>query len=208
MTIRIGCVLAALLLISSPLFAAAQAPAPAKARSAPKPEDVKNAAERLIAEGEGALAAGDFKAAHAAFSDALSISKKNAQASHGLGLAYIGLNQPQKAAEAMEAAINMGNPDRSLLINHAVAQTACGRPMRGVIFIERYLKTVPPNQAPDEPLLNTLKIMLESIPPEQRITEYNRVQTFYEKLNKQLEEKAGNGQKRWGLKWVPAEEAT
>src|SRR5688500_9859023 len=139
---RISCVLAALLLFSS-ICLAAQAPAPAKARAAAKPEDVKNATDRLIAEGEGALAAGDFKAAHAAFSDALTISKKNALASHGLGLAYIGLNQPQKAAEALEAAINMGTPDRSLLINHAVAQTACGRPMRGVIFIERYLKTVP-----------------------------------------------------------------
>jgi tetratricopeptide (TPR) repeat protein len=209
MNIPTRLVLAALLLFSYPLLAA-QAPSGATARpkTAPKPEDVKKAVENLIAEGEGALAAGDFKAARDSFSDALTLSnKKNANAHHGLGLAYIGLNQPQKAAEALEAAINLGNPDRSLLINHAVAQSACGRPMRGIIFIERYLKTVPLNQAPDEPLLNTLKIMLESIPPEQRITEYNRIQTFYEKLNKQLEDKVGNGQKRWGLKWVPAEEA-
>jgi tetratricopeptide (TPR) repeat protein len=202
-------VLAALLLVSYPLLAAQAPAAAARAKTAPKAEDVKKAVDNLIAEGEGALAAGDFKAARDSFSDALMLSnKKNANASHGLGLAYIGLNQPQKAAESLEAAINLGNPDRSLLINHAVAQSACGRPMRGIIFIERYLKTVPLNQVPDEPLLNTLKIMLESIPPEQRTGEYNRIQTFYEKLNKQLEDKVGNGQKRWGLKWVPAEEAT
>ena len=108
--------------------------------------------------------------------------------------------------EALEAAANMGTPDRALLINLAVAQSGCGRAMRGAKYIQKYLESIPPTQAPDEPLLNTMKIMLESIPPDMRSAEYARMQATYDRLNKRLEDKAGNGQKRWGLKWISAEE--
>jgi hypothetical protein len=78
--------------------------------------------------------------------------------------------------------------------------------MRGAKYILKYLEAIPATQAPDEPLLNTMKIMLESIPPDMRTTEYARMQSVYDRLNKRLEDKAGNGQKRWGLKWISAEE--
>jgi len=177
-----------------------------KTKGAPKPEDVKKAVDRLIREGEEALAAADFKAARDSFMDALQLDKKSVLAAHGLGLAYIGLKDPPKASESLEAAANMGNPDRALLINLAVAQSACGRAMRGAKYILKYLEAVPATQAPDEPLLNTMKIMLESIPPDMRTSEYARMQSVYDRLNKRLEDKAGNGQKRWGLKWISAEE--
>src|SRR5206468_11738720 len=102
-----------------------------KPRGTAKPEEIKKAVDRLIREGEGALAAGDFKAARDSFMDALQLDKKNMLAGHGLGLAYIGLKEPLKASDALEAAANTGNPDRALLINLAVAQSACGRAMRG-----------------------------------------------------------------------------
>jgi len=98
-----------------------------KARGAAKPEEIKKAVDRLIREGEEALAANDFKAARDSFMDALQLDKKSMLAAHGLGLAYIGLKDPLKASEALESAANMGNPDRALLINLAVAQSACGR---------------------------------------------------------------------------------
>src|SRR3954471_6783069 len=178
----------------------------AKVKTAAKPEEIKKGVDRLIREGEGALAAADFKAARDSFMDALQLDKKNMLAGHGLGLAYIGLKEPMKACEALEAAANMGTPDRALLINLAVAQSACGRAMRGVKYIQKYLEAIPATQAPDEPLLNTMKIMLESIPQDMRTAEYARVQATYDRLNKRLEDKAGNGQKRWGLKWISADE--
>jgi hypothetical protein len=127
-----------------------------KPRGAAKPEEIKKAVDRLIREGEGALAAGDFKAARDSFMDALQLDKKSALAGHGLGLAYIGLKEPLKASDALEAAANTGNPDRALLINLAVAQSACGRAMRGAKYVVKYLEAVPATQAPDEPLLNTM----------------------------------------------------
>ena len=69
-----------------------------KARGAAKPEDIKKAVDRLIREGEEALAAADFKVARDSFMDALQLDKKNVQAAHGLGLAYIGLKDPLKAS--------------------------------------------------------------------------------------------------------------
>jgi tetratricopeptide (TPR) repeat protein len=179
-----------------------------KPRGTARPEEIKKAVDRLIREGEGALAAGDFKAARDSFMDALQLDKKNALAGHGLGLAYIGLHEPALACDTLEAAANMGAPDRALLINLAVAQSGSGRAMRGAKYILKYLESIPPTQAPDEPLLNTMKIMLESIPPDMRTSEYARMQGVYDRLNKRLEDKAGNGQKRWGLKWIPAEEFT
>src|SRR5215212_5058495 len=168
-----------------------------KSKTPPKPEDIKKAVDRLIQEGEGALAAGDFKAAKDSFSDALQLDKKNMLAAHGAGLALIGLHEPLKACDMREAAANMGTPDRALLINLAVAQSSCGRAMRGAKFILKYLDSIPPTQAPDEPLLNTLKIMLESVPPNMRLAEYTRMQSTYDRLNKRLEDKVGHGQKRW-----------
>jgi len=204
-------------LVCSQLLSAAQAtpqPRPAaasngttvKPKGAAKPEEIKKAVDRLIREGEGALAAGDFKAARDSFTDALQLDKKNALAGHGLGLAYIGLKEPLKAADALEAAANMGTPDRALLINLAVAQSASGRAMRGAKYILKYLEAIPATQAPDEPLLNTMKVVLESIPPDMRSSEYTRMQSVYDRLNKRLEDKAGNGQKRFGLKWISADE--
>jgi len=32
------------------------------------------------------------------------------------------------------------------------------------------------------------------------------MQSVYDRLNRRLEDKAGNGQKRWGLKWISADE--
>jgi tetratricopeptide (TPR) repeat protein len=205
---------ALVVLLCGHLLAAAQAPSPtagssapaAKARLAPKPEEIKKAVDRLIREGEGALAAGDFKAARDSFTDALQLDKKNMLAGHGLGLAYIGLKEPLKAADALEAAANMGTPNRALLINLAVAQSACGRAMRGAKYILKYLEAIPATQPPDEPLLNTMKVVLESIPQDMRGAEYTRMQSVYDRLNRRLEEKAGNGQKRWGLKWISADE--
>jgi hypothetical protein len=138
--------------------------------------------------------------------DALQLDKKNMLAGHGLGLAYIGLKEPIKAADALEAAANMGTPDRALLINLAVAESACSRAMRGAKYIVTYMEKAPATQPPDEPLLNTLKVVLESIPQDMRTSEYARMQSVYERLNRRLEEKAGNGQKRWGLKWISADE--
>ena len=180
--------------------------APARTKTAAKPEEIKKAVDRLIREGEGALAAGDFKAARDSFMDALQLDKKNALAGHGLGLAYIGLKEPIKAADALEAAAAMGTPDRALLINLAVAESGCGRAMRGAKYIVTYLEKIPATQAPDEPLLNTLKVVLESIPQDTRTSEYARMQSVYDRLNRRLEEKAGNGQKRWGLKWISSDE--
>src|SRR5436190_17558867 len=151
------------------------APASAKVRAA-SAEDIKKAVDRLIREGEGALAAGDFKAARDSFMDALQLDKKSALAGHGLGLAYIGLKEPLKASDALEAAANTGNPDRALLINLAVAQSGCGRAMRGAKYILKYLEAIPATQAPDEPLLNTMKTMLESIPQDMRTSEYERME--------------------------------
>src|SRR5882672_5840147 len=81
-----------------------------KPRGTAKPQEMKKAVDRLIREGEGALAAGDFKAARDSFMDALQLDKKSALAGHGLGLAYIGLKEPLKASDALEAAANMGTP--------------------------------------------------------------------------------------------------
>jgi tetratricopeptide (TPR) repeat protein len=188
------------------LVFAATAMAQIKPRGTAKQEDIKKAVDRLIREGEGALAAGEFKAARDSFMDALQLDKKSMLAAHGLGLAYIGLKEPLKASEALESAVNMGNPDRALLMNLAVAQSASGRAMRGAKYIVKHLEAIPATQAPDEPLLNTMKIMLESIPQDMRTSEYARMQSVYDRLNRRLEDKAGNGQKRWGLKWISAEE--
>ena len=204
---RIGRVLVVglMVLVCGDVSAALQAPA-ARGKTAAKPEEIKKAVDRVIREGEGALAAGDFKAARDSFMDALQLEKKNMLAGHGLGLAYIGLKEPIKAADALEAAANMGTPDRALLINLAVAESACGRAMRGAKYIVTYMEKAPATQPPDEPLLNTLKVVLESIPQDMRTSEYARMQSVYDRLNRRLEEKAGNGQKRWGLKWISADE--
>ncbi|HEV8291324.1 MAG TPA: hypothetical protein VGP94_05355, partial [Tepidisphaeraceae bacterium] len=83
---------ALVLVLCSQLPAAMQATSPAKAKTTAKPENIKKAVDRLVREGEGALAAGDFKAARDSFMDALQLDKKNMLAGHGLGLAYIGLH--------------------------------------------------------------------------------------------------------------------
>ena len=85
---RIGRVLVVglMVLVCGNVLAAMQAPA-ARGKTAAKPEEIKKAVDRLIREGEGALAAGDFKAARDSFMDALQLDKKNMLAGHGLGLA-------------------------------------------------------------------------------------------------------------------------
>ena len=74
-----------------------------KAKTPPKPEEIKKAVDQLIKEGEGALAAEDFKSAKDAFMDALQLDKKSMLAAHGLGLTYIGLHEHLRRVRASRA---------------------------------------------------------------------------------------------------------
>src|SRR5689334_4478351 len=66
------------------------APSPVAA-GGPKKADPKSL-EPLLKQGREALAAGEYKAARDAFSDAAAIDQRNVEALHGEGLAYMYLN--------------------------------------------------------------------------------------------------------------------
>src|SRR4051812_20812597 len=84
--------------------AAPRTPAVSAGPSAKKQIDPKTL-EALLKQGHDALAAGEYKSARDAFTDATSGADKNADAWHGLGLSYMYLNDFTHAREPMEKAI-------------------------------------------------------------------------------------------------------
>lgn len=59
---------------------------------------------KLIEQGENAMAAAEYGDARDAFKDALSVDAKNALAGRGLGFAYVALGKPSKAVAPLEIA--------------------------------------------------------------------------------------------------------
>src|SRR5207302_10860737 len=87
--------------------------------------------EPLLTQGREALAAGEYKAARDAFSDAAAIDQRNVEALHGEGLAYMYLNDLPHALAPMERAMTANpSPSRALVLNMAVCQIGNRNPMR------------------------------------------------------------------------------
>jgi len=203
---RLAIVTLAALAAGAPLFAGQPAPKPAAAKpAAPDPRAV----ETLLKQGQDALFAQDYKAATAAFIDALSLDPRSLRAVHGLALVHMYLNDFPRASAYMERALTMagGKPDRALVMNNAMLQIALNNPMRALKFLKEYVDAHPKDV--DEPLLNALGSSLYLADDTARKARlWNDAADAYVRYQKVIEAAPEhNGKKRWGVEWLPAAEA-
>ena len=188
--------------VSTPDADSPPAPAVVPTRAAPRVVDAKTL-QALLDQGQAALTAGEYKAAVDSFKDVVSLDRNNAIALHGMGAAYMYLNDFNHAKEPMEKAIK-ANPsrDRALVLNMAVLQIAVNNPMRGAKIIKDYLTVH--STVPDEPMLNAMAIALNDADGQARKGSlYIDCSLFYQMANAKVEA-AVPGQKRWGIEWMPA----
>ena len=158
----------------------------------------------LIEQGKAALAAGDYKAARDAFSDAAAIDPKNVSALHGLAAAYMYLNDFRRAGPPMEKAFTAAPPDRAMVLNMAVLQIGLNNPMRATKLIRDYLTAHAKDL--DEPMLNAMgTAMMLASDSAKKQTLFQEAVKFYFAYNARLEQ-ARPGYKRWGVEWLPARE--
>src|SRR5947199_10758586 len=87
----VGCV-AAIPWLSAPAVRVAAAPAAVGPSAVGAKKSDPKSLETLLKQGHDALDAGEYKAARDAFLDATAIDSKHFDALHGLGLAYMYLN--------------------------------------------------------------------------------------------------------------------
>jgi tetratricopeptide (TPR) repeat protein len=157
----------------------------------------------LIQMGKSALASHSFADARDAFTDALSLDRDNPTAARGLGFAYLKLERPQKAADALSKAAPNPPVDRTLTLAMAAALISKNNPMRAVKFVTEYLKNH--DGATDEPMVNALGIALnrqvtKGDTVSLKSTLFTDAVKLYTKLNDKLEA-ANPGKKRWGITW-------
>ena len=157
-----------------------------------------------IDRGRDALAAGQYAAALDVFKAAMSVDKKSPHAHHGLGLAYHGLGQPAKAVESLEKAASLG-ANRAIVHNLAVVHMK-DNPMRAAKFVREFLAK--PATPLDEPLQNVLGLAMVSANDEARAgAVYADLRKFYMEYDHRLAVARADGNKRWGAKWIRAEDA-
>src|SRR5207302_10020078 len=140
-----------------------------------------------LKQGREALAAGEYKPARDAFSDAAAIDQRNVEALHGEGLAYMYLNDLPHALAPMERAMTANpSPSRALVLNMAVCQIGNRNPMRAAKIIMDYLSAHPGQL--DEPLLNAMGTAL-SIADDQakKMRMFQECVTFYNTYNQKVE---------------------
>src|SRR5438132_14082863 len=101
--------IAALASLTAPLTHVIAAPAAAAPSPAPAKKPDPKSLETLLKQGHDALAGGEYIAARDAFLDATTIDSKHFDALHGLGVAYMYLNDFHHAREPMEKALT-ANP--------------------------------------------------------------------------------------------------
>jgi tetratricopeptide (TPR) repeat protein len=192
------------------VLAAAAGPASVRPSGAPSPVPAAGAKkadpkslEPLLKQGREALAAGEYKAARDAFSDAAAIDQRNVEALHGEGLAYMYLNDFAHALAPMERAMTANpTPSRALVLNMAVCQIGNKNPMRAATLVMEYLSSHPAQL--DEPLLNAMGTALFLADDQaKKGRKFAECESFYRSYQQKLEA-AKPGMKRWGTQWMAA----
>lgn len=190
-----------------PSSGSAGTPAPKSAAPRTPGTATKNV-DALIKFGSDAILAGDYAAARDAFFDAVSIESRNVRALHGLGLSFLYLNQHQRAAHYMQRAIDAsgGKPERPVILNMAMVQIAMNQPMRAVKITLDYLDAN--KKEADEAMLNAMGSGLFLCDYfSRRNPIWGKSADFYVQYQKVVEA-TKPGQKRWGVEWLPASEAS
>src|SRR5436190_6164275 len=162
--------------------------------------------EALIKLGSDSILAGDYPAARDAFIDAISIDNRNVKAIHGLGLASLYLNEPQRANLLLQRAFEVsgGKPDRALVLNIAMTQIAMNQPVRAVKFTSDYI--LAHKDTPDEAMLVALGSgLFLSDYVSRRNPLWLRSGDLFVEYQKVLE-KQRPGMKLWGCEGPPAKE--
>ncbi len=162
--------------------------------------------DALLKQGRDALAAGEYKSARDAFSDAAAVDLKNVVALHGLADAYMYLNDFSRGREPMEKAISAAGPsaNRALVLNACVCQIALKNPMRGAKIVMDYLTAH--SKDLDEPMLNAMGTALAmSDAQAKKARLFQDCANFYIAYNARVEAQRP-GYKRWGVNWLRAHE--
>jgi tetratricopeptide (TPR) repeat protein len=159
----------------------------------------------LLKQGEDAFDTGNMNDARDAFADALQVDPMNQAAARALGIVYLHLDKPAKAAEPLEIASGTKVMDRSLVLALSSERLATHSPMQAVKYIKNYLEAHPsPPAVVDEPMLNALGISLSQAETAgNKSSLFTDATKFYKKLNARLEA-TRPGEKRWGTEWIPA----
>jgi tetratricopeptide (TPR) repeat protein len=158
----------------------------------------------LIKQGEDAFDGGTFDQARDAFSTALAVDPKNMEAARDLGIAYLRLGQPTKAAKPLQQAAAGKSLDRPLVLALAYEYIASKSPMQGVRPVLNYLNAQ--GGTPDESMVNALGIALASADARGiRGSLLADGHKAYQKLNAKLEA-TRPGEKRWATEWLPEAE--
>jgi tetratricopeptide (TPR) repeat protein len=188
----------------TPHAAASSTPSPAPAAIHGKKKIDPRTFDKLVEQGNDALASGDYAAARDAFNDALTIQPTSAPASRGLGIAWLRLGFGQRAVKPLEIGLGTATPDRDMVINLASANVAARNPMRAVKYIKAYLEA---HLTPlDESMIDALAISLSQAEPSTtKSSLFIQAAQLYSKQSEALEANRP-GEKRWGTKWMPEEQ--
>jgi tetratricopeptide (TPR) repeat protein len=177
------------------------------------PAAVTARAAKIVDQANGALLAGDAKAALEGFQDAKSLwdrqhvrmdSANPVQLAclQGLGICYMALNRYDKAIEPLERAYLSTQHGRSLIINRAIVDLVQKANIaRGIKEVKDFLAK---QNVPDEVALNVLGASLGHSGMDEHFSQtpyFQSVATFYETKSNELES-TRSGEARWGTEWL------
>lgn len=183
----------------------------------------RETAQVLVEQGSAALQAQDKQASLDAYLDAYQLIRIDrqipptdplrVQTMHGLAIAYFQAGRVDKAGELFKANETLDRvlttpvtAPRSLVVNRVVLDlTQKFNVMRAVKTAKDYLSAHPGES--DEVLVNLLGTALDEASDERFATTplFLDAQKFYDQQSAKLEE-TRQGEKRWGIQWVPQDE--
>jgi len=189
--------------------------------SKPADKPARQTAEILTAQGVAALSANDAHASDA-FLDALQVLRSDKQISqldplrvqvqHGLAIAYLQAGRFDKAGEifkpgdTLDKVVATPAVPRALVYNRAVLDlTQKFNVMRSIKSVKDFLTL---HAEDDEQMLNLLGTLIDRASYDERFSKaplFDQASKFYETASAKLEQ-SRNGERRWGIEWVPEKE--
>lgn len=107
------------------------------------PETPEQAAQRLVAKGNGLYKRGNYKGSIAAFNEALAIDDSNEKAHLGIGTAYFDSEQNQMALKHLQRAIELSPRNAQALVSLGNVHQAMGNAAKAKEAYEKYLAVDP-----------------------------------------------------------------
>jgi tetratricopeptide (TPR) repeat protein len=158
-----------------------------------------------MGQAEALLATGQFEKARDLLQTIVAQDPKDARAWEAMLVAQLALRKDDEALATARKVLALGPAGRVTVMNAAIAHARVDDPIAGAKLIHQHLEANP--EPLDEPMLDVLGTILSQVDPDDRTDAACVLATrFYDAYNAKLEAQV-SGRKRWGVRWLNADEA-